>query len=417
MIRAYFRGARAVVLLLVAIVLSSWSWRLVSAQADPSSLPLLAEKDLHYLGGFRLPAGRTNNVDFSFGGRVAALNPAGPSLFVTSYAGAVAEITIPVPVNSANVNELPFASFVQPFADPTEGHLRDVGSIGVNITGLLVFGNRLLGAASIYYDANNSQRVSHFSRSLRLDEPSFSGWSRVWDAGRVGFVSGMMALVPREWQASLGGPAVTGQCCIPIVSRTSNGPAAFAFDPARIGQPAVGATPLLYYTLNNATLGPWEGSNPTYGATTQIQGVAIIAGTRTLLYFGSNGMGPHCYGDGTADKALDRTRSTNGAYLCYDPTTNSKGSHAYPYRSQIWAYDLNELAAVRAGQKQPWQVVPYGVWPLTLPTPERTMRLGGVGYDAQQQIVYVSQLGADPDGFSSRPVMHAFQIALPRPVR
>ena len=65
------------------------------------------------------------------------------------------------------------------------------------------------------------------------------------------------------------------------------------------------AAPLLYYTLDHATLGAWEGSNPTYGAVTGVGGVAVIAGTRTALYFGRNGMGQHCYGNGTADRSLD----------------------------------------------------------------------------------------------------------------
>lgn len=395
-----------------AWIVSAGSSVPVRAQQDPSRLPLLAEGDLRYLGGFRLPADEVNGESYSFGGRVAALNPAGPSLFVSSYRGAVAEVTIPTPVNSADVRDLPFATFVQPFADPTEGHLADLSTFGVNLTGLLVSGNRLYGTASIYYDANNTQQVSHFARSLQLNRRSFSGWSQVWEDGKAGFVAGMMALVPAEWQARLGGPALTGQCCIPIVSRTSSGPAAFSFDPARIGQPRVSASPLLYYTLDNATLGSWEGSNPTYGATTQIQGLAVIAGTRTVLYFGSNGTGEHCYGDGTSDKSLHGKRAADGSLLCYDPTTNSKGSHAFPYRSQVWAYDLNEFAAVRAGQKQPWEVVPYGVWPLSFPTVEPTMRLGGVGYDAQRQLVYVAQLGADPDGYSNRAIMHAIRIVL-----
>jgi len=407
-------GIGAVSILLIAMMLSSGPRSALVAQANPSNLPLLAVSQLQYVGGFRLPAESSNGEWFSFGGRTAAFNPAGPSLFLSSYNGAVAEVSIPTPVNSADVNELPFATYLQPFADPTEGHLEEISTYGVNIVGLLVYGNRLYGTASIYYDANNTQRMSHFSRSLKLNQPSFSGWSSVWQPDRSGFVAGMMALVPSEWQATLGGAAVTGQCCIPIVYRTSNGPAAFSFDPTKIGQPTVGATPLLYYTLEQATLGAWDGSNPTYGATTQIQGLAVISGTRTVLYFGSNGLGKHCYGDGTANKALDETTSADGAHLCYDPTTNSKGSHAYPYRSQIWAYDLNDLAAVKAGQKQPWEVVPYGVWPLTLPTTEPTMRLGGVGYDAEHQIIYVSQLGADPDGYSSRPVMHALRIALPK---
>lgn len=403
-----------VVSLLIVTTLFGGPRGLLSAQVNPSNLPLLSENQLQYIGGFRLPAESSNGEWFSFGGRTAAFNPAGPSLFVASYRGAVAEVTIPTPVNSSDVNELPFSTFLQPFADPTEGRLDEISPIGVNVAGLLVYGNRLYGTVSIYYDANNTQRVSHFSRSLKLDQPSFSGWSSVWQPDRSGFVAGMMALVPSEWQATLGGPAVTGQCCIPIVYRTSNGPAAFSFDPAKVGQASVSATPLLYYTLEQATLGPWEGSNPTYGATTQMGGFVAIAGTRTVLYFGSNGLGKHCYGDGTANKALDETTSADGVHLCYDPTTNSKGSHAFPYRSQIWAYDLNDLAAVKAGEKKPWDVVPYGVWPLTFPTVEPTMRLGGVGYDAARQIIYVSQLGADPDVYSSRPVMHALRIALPK---
>src|SRR5688572_31039879 len=106
---------------------------------------------------------------------------------------------------------------------------------GAALTGLMVHGNRLYGTATIWYDATITQRVSHFSRSLQLNQPSFSGWSSVWQAEHVGLVSGFMASVPSEWQAKLGGPALTGQCCVSIVTRTSNGPAAFAFDPAKVG--------------------------------------------------------------------------------------------------------------------------------------------------------------------------------------
>ncbi|MEO8680094.1 MAG: hypothetical protein ABI665_13665 [Vicinamibacterales bacterium] len=378
--------------------------------SDPSTLPRLSADSFHYLGGFRLPAESVNGDSFSIGGRPVAFSAATNSLFIGSRAGRVAEVTIPNPVNSADVNALPFASFLQPFSDPTEGHLSQVSPDGVAIDGLMVYGNRLYGTASIYYDANNTQRLSHYSHSLQLNQPSFSGWSQVWDAGKSGFVSGLMALVPAAWQAKLGGAALTGQCCIPIVWRTSWGPAAFAFDPSQVGQAAIGATPLLYYTGEHATLGNWDGSNPTYGATIQIGGMAVIAGTRTALYLGRNGLGPNCYGNGTSDRSLDGLMGPDGAHWCYDPTSGDKGSHAYPYRYQIWAYDLNDLAAVKAGTRQPWEVVPYGVWPFDLPTPEPSVKLGGVGYDAERQILYVSQMGADKDGYSYRPVMHAIQI-------
>jgi hypothetical protein len=90
-----------------------------------------------------------------------------------------------------------------------------------------------------------------------------------------------------------------------------------------------------------------------------------------------------------------------------------KGPHAFPYSSQIWAYDLNDLAAVKAGQKQPWEVVPYGVWPISLPTPELQALIGGVGYDAARQTLYLSQLRADPDNYSYRAVIHSLKIKVP----
>ena len=402
-----------------AIILTSYGLETSAHQNDPSSLPRLTEGGLRYLGGFRTPVEAMDGVDFTYGGSPIAFNAANHSLFVGSDDGKVAEISIPTPVNSVDAKAMPAASYLQrAFVDPTEGHLRDVSPSDVSLYGLLVYRNRLIGAASIYYDANNNQRVSHFSRSLLLRQPSFSGWSRVWNAGRSGLVSGMMALVPSEWQAKLGGPAITGQCCIPIVSRTSYGPAAFAFDPAQVGQPTVPAQPLLYYDSNHTTLGRWEDSNATYGIATRIRGVAIIAGTRTALFIGSNGLGPACYGKGTADKSLvGTTDATDGGSWCYDPTDSNTGTHAYPYRYQAWAYDLNDFAAVKAGKKKPWDVVPYGVWPLTFPTPAAQWLIGGVGYDAHRQTLYVSQRHADRSQFTASPIIHAFTLSVTRTSR
>jgi hypothetical protein len=99
-----------------------------------------------------------------------------------------------------------------------------------------------------------------------------------------------------------------------------------------------------------------------------------------------------------------------GFVYCYDPLNFDQGQHAYPYNLQFWAYDLNEWAAVKAGTKQPWEVKPYGVWPFTLPLPY-SVRLGGVAYDSQRQLLYVSQIGAEEgDDGSYRPVIHAFKI-------
>ena len=68
--------------------------------SDPTTQPLLQFSDLSYVGGFRLPAGISNGDSFAFGGRPIGYNPIGNSLFVASYAGNVAEVSIPTPVNS-----------------------------------------------------------------------------------------------------------------------------------------------------------------------------------------------------------------------------------------------------------------------------------------------------------------------------
>ena len=98
----------------------------ITAQSgDPSALPLLAASGLEYLGGFRVPAETVNGVSFSYGGQAVAYDPATNSLYISSR-NYVAEVSIPAPVNSSDPNALPFARLLQPFEDPSEGHLRDL---------------------------------------------------------------------------------------------------------------------------------------------------------------------------------------------------------------------------------------------------------------------------------------------------
>lgn len=385
----------------------------LTAAADPMTLPLLQFADLQYLGGFRLPRDISSG-SFSYGGLGVAYNPGRNSLFISNRKEMVTEVTIPAPVNSANPEAMNWATYLQHFADPTEGNLWQVAPSDVSIQQMLVYNNRLYGTASIYYDGSGVQRVSHYSRSTNLSEPSFVGMTSIGDPTHTGFVDGYMAVVPPEWRTLLGGPAVTGQCCLPVAARTSWGPSAFAFDPAQIGysNPVPDAT-LLYYDDMHPTLGPWMGSNPTWGANVQINNVILIAGTRTALYIGRNAMGPFCYGEGTGVQSLVGTMSPNGAVYCYDPTNPAKGQHGYPYRYQMWAYDLAELAKVKAGQKNPWDVVPYGVWPFEFPTPESRYRIGGVGYDAARQLIYVSQMLADTDGYANRPIIQVLKVNAP----
>lgn len=378
--------------------------------AQPSAARLSFE-DLAYEGGFRVPE-ESNGESISYGGQTLAYNPVSNTLFIGSLHGMVAEMSIPSPIKSTRAEELPVASFVQPFRDPTDGHLRDIADSGVVLSGLLVQDGRMFGTGVIYYDAANAQRLSHFSRSLDLSRADVTGMHQVGETGKAGFVAGYMATVPQEWRAVLGGPAVTGQCCISIISRTSFGPGLFAWNPADLDRRnPVPATALLYYPQDHATLGPWDGANDMFGGTTEVAGVAIIDGTRTVLFAGRNGMGTWCYGEGTSDAREAGEVGPNGEKHCFDPTSGTKAPHAYPYRLQFWAYDINDLSAVRSGDKKPWDVKPYAVWPFELPAiGDPYPRLGAMSYDLAHRRLFMTQMLGEKDGYSRRPIVHVFTV-------
>src|SRR5205807_1920572 len=117
-----------------------------------------------------------------------------------------------------------------------------------------------------------------------------------------GYTSGYLGLVPPAWRKRLGGPALTGQCCIPIISRTSYGPGVFAFNPAQLGRKhPVPARPLVYYTQSHHSLGPWNTDwdprrGTLFNGATAIKGVVFPRGSRSVLFFGTQGVGPFCYG-------------------------------------------------------------------------------------------------------------------------
>ena len=157
-----------------------------------------------------------------------------------------------------------------------------------------------------------------------------------------------MGVIPQEWQGAFGAPALTGACCYAIITRTSFGPSAFAFDPDKLGQiNPVPATPLVSYPEDHPTLGTWiaNGINLYYNQATSVAGVVFPNGTATVLFLGSNGIGEPCYGIGYPTLPLPPGES------CYDPDFLTKASHAYPYKYWVWAYDANELLAVKSGKK------------------------------------------------------------------
>jgi hypothetical protein len=362
----------------------------ISASVATAQSSLLVQKaDMAYQGSFKVPTISGNGL--TYGGHGLAYNPAKNSLYIVGhiYDLDTAEISIPAIGGTATL--------LQSLKDSTGGKLNSIGSGSVRIGGNLVYKNKLYTTGFVFYDANNSQTLSHFNRPLDLSASGAVGPYRVGSQG-AGFYSGYMTAVPSEWQAKLGGPALTGNCCMSIISRTSYGPSVASWDPENSSP---NASTLVSYDQSHQTLGTYgaSGTHPVFNGTTRVTGVFFPPGTASVLFFGTTGVGNYCYGE---------------AAECGDPSNNSKGEHAYPYRAYIWAYNANDLAAVKAGSKAAYSVTPYATWELSeFGNIGFDYSTGGAAFDPATGRVYVSEINGDGE----KPLIHVYKVAGSTPVK
>jgi hypothetical protein len=275
---------------------------------------------------------------------------------------------------------------------------------------------RLLVSVFTEYDADMDAEKSHYVCNTSLTSCTgpyvFSG------SNTPGWTAGPMALVPSAWQTDLGGKALTGLCCVSIINRTSRGPTVTAFNPSDVGvtNPVPG-TRLVGYDPSNPTLGEWNG-NGAGGATEGwnnsfwFRAIAFVPNTRSVLFIGRGGAGDYCYGYGTSNPALHRTPTGSADHIyCYDPDYVAvQGDHDYPYSLVVFAYDANDLAAVKAGTMNYWQPVPYATWTLdnnyTDVTNPSTAGNGSGFFDpATNRLYYATNIGL------GNYVVHVWQIA------
>ncbi|MCC7353166.1 MAG: hypothetical protein IT330_05350 [Anaerolineae bacterium] len=362
----------------------------IEALASPETLadlPLVQAANVQYVGAFRVPNQDGNGNPLGYSGHALGYNPANHALFFGGHDWyqELCEVGIPITISLSST-----APILQNCTDVTEGRLGQVDDYTVKLGGTLVYNGRLIVSAFSYYDADGNQVLSHFASTPNLAQTGdVQGPYQVGDW--AGIVSGYMGMVPPEWRSALGGPALTGQCCISIISRTSAGPAVSVFEPDDVGRTnPVTATALLYYPLSHP-LAPETTQNGLFNLATAIKGVAFPPGTRSVLFFGRHGTGPYCYGTGEE---------------CNDPVDSSKGTHSYPYVHQVWAYDALDLLAVKNGQMEPWEVRPYATWQLNEMDATGGATIRGATYDPASGRVYITE------GYGEEPVVHVYQITV-----
>ncbi len=331
---------------------------------------LVQAGDITYQGSFGMPA---DVGDLMWANGALAFNPARNSLFVVGHDHyqQIGEISIPPLGGSATI--------LQPFVS-TEQARNQLSRDETKIGGLHVLGAQLVVSAYIYYDANGTATRSHFVRSTTLSQASPATVFRVGSLN-PGFYAGYMADVPTAWRGAFGGDLLVGQCCIPIVSRTSFGPSVSVTSQASIlSATNTAATMLLGYPEDHQTLGHWDttySATNRFNGTSHVGGMVVPEGTASILFIGGQGFGNFCYGTGPA---------------CGDPVYSDQGNHAYPYRSHVWAYSAHDLAAVKTGTKQPWEVMPYATWELSSRISER---VAGVAFDRATGRLFVAEQQGD----------------------
>lgn len=393
---------------------------------DPTtaSLPLLNVASFVYAGACKVPHGSLgdpNHFDgFSYGGSGFTYVPSRNSFYIvgSNQANLSGELGMPPAfINSSKLSDLKTAPLLQGLKDGLEGKINMVDPVDPNskrIGAQIVANGQLYISAYSYYDATGHQVASTFIRPINL---SVTG--QVTGPYRIGnlypsWTYKYQTPIPPEWQAAFGGGWLAGGGAIGNTAASSYGPTVSVFNLSQLGPVPAPSTLVLGYPNAHQTLGGWGQGlppNPLYNMMTEINAVVFVPGTRSVLFYGRTGMGRSCYGPGTTTQALDNTVPPVPPFdpadrWCYDLDVNSKGTHAYPYAPFVWAYDANELLAVRNGVKQPWQVVPYATWIPPFPFIAAAESILGASYDEANKRIFLCQSLAD----NTLPVIHAFSV-------
>lgn len=383
---------------------------------DPGSelagdLPRVGVEALRYVGAFRLPAGTFGGSDLNYSEGPLAVD--GSALFIVGHAHhqAVAEFVVPGLGASTRPEELPMADApVQPFIPLLDRAPDDPDGLD-RIGGLALVagaeGRLLLVSAYEYYDAPGDNRRT----TLVVRDPARLATSPVDGAyalGGAAHAAGWMSPVPAPWGAAVGAPMIAGASSgIPIVSRTSVGPSAFAFDPAdlRPGADPGASVPtraLLDYDLTRPLhddLSNASGGNDLWTHLSRAVFGFVVPGTRTYLVVGhSGGHGAR----GVCYKCVpDGGDAPCGGYCARDP------DDAGPF---FWAYDVEELVAAGSGERPPYGARPYAYGPFTPPFPAR--EIGGGAYDADTGLLYLTLQRADrtQGPYANPPIVAVYEV-------
>ena len=370
--------------------------------------------NLVYKGAFTYPSGD----EWAYSGHALAYYPGGDpgSLYAAAHTwyDLVGEISIPAPVISTNFAALPRAAALRSPTDITGGW-KDNCTYNDDCEYREVDGLAYLpNVDKVAWNLNDWYNVGGYDQdSLGWSARDMSGAQGVWHIGarpssndvfHNGKTSDYLFPAPQSFaDANLEGKwLIAGKHREAGAFGGSQGPTLYALAPWEDGNPPTSgqnldALALLYYPEIYACVDdPAECHFPGYRPADDWGGGAWVqsAGASAVLIFGRKGLGDGCYG----------TPEECGG----DPCRPSKGYHAYPYQPQILFYDPEEIKAVLAGSKEPWEVLPYEIYsPADKVIGGECATLGAAAYDRERGLLYVAEREAGPSGET---VVHVWEI-------
>lgn len=407
---------------------------------EKDSPTLLRPEEFAYLGAFRLPADPGGGSNWEYSGQGLTFYPQGdPGGEADGFPGSlfgvghdhqlfVSEISIPAPVNSRSLEDLPIAATLQPFADITGGMFGegDLPRIGIEYLppqegqseGLLYF---------VRGQHFQDFEPSHGWATLDLSDPRPAGPWRI--EGYTNYVtSDYLFAIPPEWAAenTPGLTLATGRFREGVWA--GGGPALFAIAPWRAGNPPLAGasltevTPLLLYGVQEPGLtdiasaeGQWMAGY--LEADHWWDGAWLETGGKSAVVFaGTKALGSSWYGFANG-VVWDYDCAEQDPPTCPDVPEwpyDNRGYWAEDYQAQLLLFDPDDLAAVARGEMATWEPQPYAVVVLDdfLYNPEISLEdykvdlVGAVAFDAENGFLYVIERLAD----EYRSVVHVWQV-------
>jgi hypothetical protein len=429
---------------------------------------LIQPADLVYQGSFRLPDDGERPNTFAYGGNAMTFNPNGDttgasdgypgSLFITGHdrmpygdlpnGSQVAEVNIPKPVKSTNVNDLSVATFGQAFQDVAKGfftELSEIPRIGLAYLDTPATGPKIHIAWGQHLQPENVASHGWFDPNL-----ASSNMQGTWFIGNqpLDSVNGYMFTIPKEWADQYAGGRYLATGRMRDGGQAGMGPTLFAYRPWTDSgaAPPTGThlqeTVLLLYenSRNSENIehslkdyqhpDEWEGGD--WLTTSSGKTAVLFAGTKskgTKYWYGflnPKGADYPCIeveyvnqyttcrlADGTPCPAEDLTGC--------EGHVSERGWWSTQFAAQFILYNPTDLGRVADGQMKSWEPQPYttvdiepylfhnptGVDPDSLGTGnQRRYRIGSVAYDRTNGILYVLELFAD----EAKPVVHVWKI-------